>query len=212
VLWDSEVRGLGLRLLPSGRKTRRALFELAEGEDPFVRREPGKMLRALEGEFTEACRRRVAAHELRASTAVKYTEHFAALKEALGHRLLEEIDEYAARRAFAEISERRGPYTANRALGVLRMVLRLACERGYRARSEPDPTAHIALHREAKRGLEFTGFECFPASSCPAGTVKVSVSAVELNRTYPRSTYWKYPATSRITFVVPTSSRTAIVP
>jgi hypothetical protein len=61
VLWDSEVRGLGLRLLPSGRKTRRALFELAEGEDPFVRREPGKMLRALEGEFTEACRRRVAA-------------------------------------------------------------------------------------------------------------------------------------------------------
>jgi integrase len=190
VLWDSEIRGFGLRLLPSGRKNwvlryrhrgrqrmvnlgawgtftleearkraRRAIIQLAEGKDPFIRREPGKLLRAMEGEFTEACRRRVAAREIRASTALSYVESFALLKEALGLRLVEEIDDHAVRRAFADISENHGPYAANHALSILRMALKLACEHGHRDRNEPDPTASITRHREAKRGMEFTADE-----------------------------------------------------
>ena len=63
------------------------------------------------------------------------------------------------RRAFATLTQERGPYAANRALTVLRFVLRLAGELGYRNRREPDPTLEIKRHREARRGREFSGAE-----------------------------------------------------
>jgi integrase len=190
VLWDSEIRGFGLRLLPSGKKTwvlryrhagrqrlvdlgnwgtftldearqraRRALIQVEDGNDPFLKREATKTLAAIAPDFLAACRQRVDALEIRASTAAKYAENFAALTEVLGDRPLDEIDGRATRRAFAEITKARGRFAANRCLCVLRIVLRLAADAGDRDASARDPTADISLHRESPRGLEFSDVE-----------------------------------------------------
>jgi integrase len=190
VLWDSDIRGLGLRLLPSGKKSwvlryrhrgrqrlveigdwgtftldearkraKRAIIQVEDGHDPFLKREPTKTLAAIEPDFLAACRQRVAAREIRASTAAKYAENFAALKEILGDRPLDEIDARAARRAFADITTARGRYTANRCLCVLRLVLRFGVDTGDRTPNAADPTADISLHREPPRGIEFSDDE-----------------------------------------------------
>ncbi len=139
ILWDSEVRGFGLRLLPSGRRSwvlryrrrgrqhmnelgdfgtftleqvragaRRALAAVENGEAPFSKQEKGRTLDSFEEDFSASCRARVEAKEITASTAVKYAESFAALREALGAHLVDEIDGQAVRRAFAEITKAAG--------------------------------------------------------------------------------------------------------
>jgi integrase len=190
VLWDSEVRGLGLRPLPSGRKTwvlryrlrgrqhmndlgdfgtftldqartraRRFLVEVENGEDPFAKREDGRTLESFEDDFTAACRARVAAREITASTAAKYAESFAALRGVLGSHFLDEIDGQVVRRAFAEVTKKRGRYAANRALSTLVLVLKLAAEVGYRSLSVPNPMEGVVRNREVRRGLEFSDDE-----------------------------------------------------
>ncbi|HSS52509.1 MAG TPA: site-specific integrase [Thermoanaerobaculia bacterium] len=190
ILWDTEVRGFGLRLLPSGRKSwvlryryrgrqhmnefgdfgtftldkarakaRGYLARVENGEDPFSKREDGKTLASFEEAFAAACRARVEAREITASTAVKYAESFAALRGALGADLLDEIDGQTVRRAFAEISKERGRYAANRALSALSLILRLAVDSGYRSPTAPNPTADVVRNREVPRGLEFSDDE-----------------------------------------------------
>jgi integrase len=190
VLWDSEMRGLGLRLLPSGRKTwvlryrlrgrqhmndlgdfgtftlkqararaRQFLAQIEDGEYPFRKRENGKTLASFAEDFKAACKARVQAKEITASTAAKYADSFAALRETLGTRFLDEIDSPAVRRAFAEITKERGRYAANRALSALSLVLKSAADAGYRSPTAPDPTADIVRNREVRRGLEFSDDE-----------------------------------------------------
>jgi integrase len=190
ILWDTEVRGFGLRLLPSGRKSwvlryrhrgrqhmnefgdfgtftleearvkaRGYIVRVENGEDPFSKRENGKTLASLEEDFSASCLARVAAGEITASTAAKYAESFAALREVLGADLLDEIDGQAVRRAFAEITKTRGRYAANRALSALALVLRLAADAGYRSPTAPNPTEDVTRNREVPRGLEFSDDE-----------------------------------------------------
>ncbi len=190
ILWDTEVRGFGLRLLPSGRKSwvlryryrgrqhmnelgdfgtftldkarakaRGYLVRIENGEDPFSKRENGKTLESFGEDFSESCRARVEAGEITASTAAKYAESFAALREALGSCLLDEIDGQAVRRAFAEVTKNRGRFAANRALSALSLVLRLAADAGYRSPTAPNPTVDVTRNREVPRGLEFSDEE-----------------------------------------------------
>jgi integrase len=190
ILWDTEVRGFGLRLLPSGRKTwvlryrhrgrqhmndlgdfgtftleearakaRGYLVRVEGGEDPFSKRENGKTLESFEGDFSASCRARVEAREITASTAAKYAESFAALREVLGAHLLDEIDGQDVRRAFAEVTKNRGRFAANRALSALALVLRLAVDSGYRSPTAPNPVADVTRNREVPRGLEFSDDE-----------------------------------------------------
>ncbi len=190
ILWDTEVRGFGLRLLPSGRKgwvlryrhrgrqhmnelgdfgtftldearakARGYLVRLENGEDPFAKREDGKTLGSFEENFLASCRARVEAGEITASTAAKYAESFAALREVLGSHLVDEIDGQAVRRAFSEVTKTRGRYAANSALSALSLVLRLAADSGYRSHTAPNPTADITRNREVARGLEFSDEE-----------------------------------------------------
>jgi integrase len=190
ILWDTEVRGFGLRLLPSGRKgwvlryrhrgrqhmnelgdfgtftleearakARGYLVRVESGEDPFSKREDGKTLESFEASFSASCRARVEAREITASTAAKYAESFAALREVLGSHLLDEIDGQDVRRAFAEVTKTRGRFAANRALSALALVLRLAADTGYRSPTAPNPIADVTRNREVPRGLEFSDDE-----------------------------------------------------
>lgn len=190
ILWDSDARGLGLRLLSSGRKSwvfryrhrgRQHMNEFGDfgdytleeardrargyrlrvksGEDPFSKREDGKTLEDFEKDFLASCRDRVEAEEIRASTAAKYAESFAVLREALGSHFVDEIDGQAVRRAFSEVTKTRGRYAANRALSALSLVLRLAADAGYRSSTAPNPTADVTRNREVRRGLEFSDEE-----------------------------------------------------
>jgi integrase len=190
ILWDTEVRGFGLRLLPSGRKSwvlryrhrgrqhmnelgdfgtftleearakaRGYLVRVESGEDPFSKREDGKTLESFKESFSASCRARIEAREITASTAAKYAESFAALREVLGSHLVDEIDGQAVRRAFTEITKNRGRYAANRALSALSLVLRLAADAGYRSSTAPNPTADVTRNREVPRGLEFSDDE-----------------------------------------------------
>ena len=102
---------------------------------------------------------RVVAREIAASTAAKYAESFIALREVLGSQIIDEIDVSATRRAFTELTARRGRYAANRALSVLRLALRVAMQRGYRDQSAPDPVAAVTKHRETRRGVQFSSDE-----------------------------------------------------
>jgi integrase len=190
ILWDTDVRGFGLRLLPSGRKgwvlryrhrgrqhmnelgdfgtftleearakARGYLVKVEGGEDPFSKREDGKTLGSFEEDFSASCRARVEAREITASTAAKYAESFAALREVLGAHLLDEIDGQAVRRAFTDVTKNRGRFAANRALSALSLVLRLAADAGYRSPTAPNPTADVTRNREVPRGLEFSDDE-----------------------------------------------------
>lgn len=200
VLWDVEVRGLGLRLLPSGyntwilrfrhrrrertvtlgpygelslndarKRAMRAKVKLLDGENPFDDGDESPTLDEFAPDFLAHCEQRVSSGEIRASTAAKYGECLKNLRAVLGDRTLTEIDERTTRRAFADITRQRGPYAANRALSVLRLVLRLARDFGYRDRTVPDPTREIKTHREARRGREFSAGELARLGAALAG-------------------------------------------
>lgn len=190
ILWDVELRGLGLRLLPTGRKTwvlryrhegrqrivkladfglltleearqraRKAQVKVFDGEDPFADGDESLTLEQFAPQFEEHCRQRARCGEIRQSTAHSYLDTLRNVLRVLGDRKLGEIDEMVTRRAFATWTREDGPYAANHGLGVLRFVLRLAGELGYRNRREPDPTLEIKPHREARRGREFSEAE-----------------------------------------------------
>ena len=189
VLWDSDLRGLGLRLHPNGRKTwivrytherrertvrladfglltleearkraAKVLLRAVDGEDPFARGD-GTTLAEFAPHFASHCQLRVRTGELKAGTAKSYLGCVDNLEQVLGERTLNEIDDLVTRRAFAELTQERGPYAANRALGVLRAVLRLARDLGYRDRRLADPTLEIKQHREVRRGRELSDDE-----------------------------------------------------
>lgn len=189
VLWDSDLRGLGLRLHPNGRKTwivryaherrertvrladfglltveearkraAKVLLKAVDGEDPFARGD-GTTLATFAPHFAAHCQLRVRTGELRATTAKGYQVCLENLEQVLGEWTLNEIDDLVTRRAFAELTQERGPYSANRALGVLRAMLRLARDLGYRDRRLADPTLEIKRHREVRRGRELSDDE-----------------------------------------------------
>ena len=130
VLWDVRVPGLGLRLLPSGRKNwvlryrprggRRRIVDLADlsrlnlekarekarrartvlDEGPFAAGEEVRSLAELHSDFSEDRKERVVAGRIRSSSAKRSEERFSALVEVMGGHSLDAIDERTARLAF----------------------------------------------------------------------------------------------------------------
>lgn len=195
VLWDTEVRGLGLRLLPDrkvwclryrwrGRPKLRHLepfgaLTLEQARDA-ARSELGRLAdaarnRAKTDPLARPARRRTltaiapewlasisdpekTANPVKASTLAKYREALATVQEDLGSRPLDEVEERDLERAFARWTRERGPYAANRAAVVARMVYRYAERIGERDK-DTDPTATLELHAERKRGRKLTAKE-----------------------------------------------------
>jgi Arm DNA-binding domain len=184
ILWDLEVPGLGLRLLPSGRKswvlhfrvqfrTRLAVLGSAgvltldqarrlargklvdldrTGRDPLPRQKRGEALAECTPLFLDSCR----ARGVKASTLAKYREAAKLIAEDLGHFAVNMIDHLAVRRAFARWTIQRGPYSANRALQVVRALLQFASQTGWRDFDTPNPADGIKKHKENRRGREIT--------------------------------------------------------
>jgi integrase len=195
ILWDSEVRGLGLRLHPSGSKTwvlrfrwrgrtrlrdlgsfpaipldgpigdprhqsarkiaRRALGELAVGEDPFPPAVKGATVDDVLVTFLEAAKDR----GVRQSTLRAYRTVAKTVGADLGRVLIEELDAARVGTAFRRWREEVGDVAAGRALQILRMAIRLAETRNLRAPGLPDPTADLRMPKARRRGRLFTSEE-----------------------------------------------------
>lgn len=184
VLWDSTMRGLGLRLLPDrkvwiiryavdGRErlaklgdypalsldrarelARVALGKAQEGKDPRPRRARGERLRDFLPLFLERSARGV-----KRSTLASYEKLGEVVAESLGGLQVATIGPRDVLAAFRAWTEKRGPVRANQALGLLRRALHRAQREGLRPADAPDPCAMVDRNRERRRGREITGAE-----------------------------------------------------
>ena len=178
-LWDSDLKGFGLVVQPSGAKSYVVRYYTPSGRDR-------RMKLGAHGELTPDMARKRAADVLanvRAGhdplaehedqrRAVTFAElvpiyrerHLSKLKtRTVGEyeRLIERemLPGFGARRlddlSAGEIAKwhatRRSPYAANRALAVLRSILELAARWGLRDPAKPNPCAYVERNREQGR-------------------------------------------------------------
>lgn len=179
IAWDSEIRGLGLRALASGRSSwvlryyvngRRRLVRIGDPAVlglPAARELARQRLAELTNTRSDPYQRGRglplaaivprflddAARRVKPSTAESYRYDLRAVVEALGGVGVDALDRQAVARAFVEWTEERGATAANASLGRLRQLLEFAAAHGLRDAEKGDPTAGIARNRERRRGL-----------------------------------------------------------
>jgi len=177
-VWDSELRGFGLRVLPSGIKayvvqyrigarshrltlgrhsevTVEQARELAQDALALVRKgtDPAKQRQQAREVPTvrELCKRYVEQHlsKKKPGTARLYTQILNGhIKPALGRRLVTDVDRNDVTRLHQKLKD--WPYMANRCLAVLSHMMNCAEKWGLRP-DGTNPCRHVERYHEKKR-------------------------------------------------------------
>ena len=172
--WDDKLKGFGVRVYPSGRKTFLVTYRNAQGTKRFLRLgdfgqltveqardlAKAKLADVLHGRDPQAQRAKARDELSFEQLAARYLEHVKGHKRswdddaqrlrdhilpALGKKRLSEIGRADIERLHAQVKERRSPSTANRCAALLRHMFNTAEKWGLLERS---PAKGIALFRE----------------------------------------------------------------